>query len=113
MGFVLADKAKQFSNLSPEARKTSILASFSTYFGEQALSPNHYLDHSWAAEPFTQGCYASVFPPHAWTSLGEWVKKPIGRIHWAGTETSSIWNGYVEGAIRSGERVAEEILNLK
>jgi monoamine oxidase len=111
MGFVLADKAKQFSNLSEEDRKASILNSFATYFGEEARNPNHYLDHSWAAEPYTRGCYAGVMPPHAWTSLGEWVKNPIGRIHWAGTETSSVWNGYVEGAIRSGERVAEEILS--
>jgi monoamine oxidase len=111
LGFVLADKAKQFSNLSPEARKASVLESFSKFFGEKALTPNHYLDQSWSIEPFTQGCFAGVFPPHAWTSLGEWVKKPIGRIHWAGTETSSVWNGYVEGAILSGERVANEILN--
>lgn len=112
MGFVLADQAKQFSNLSPEDRKSSILNSFATFFGDEARSPLHYLDHSWAEEEFTGGCYAAVFPTHVWTSLGEWVRQPIGRIHWAGTETATVWNGYMEGAILSGERVAREVLGV-
>ena len=28
-----------------------------------------------------------------------------------GTETSTYWNGYMDGAVRSGERAAKEILN--
>jgi monoamine oxidase len=111
MGFVLADQAKLFSNLNSAERKESILSSFAILFGEQARHPQHYLDHSWAEEEFTRGCYAGVFPTNTWTTLGEWVKKPIGNIHWAGTETSDVWNGYIEGAIRSGERVAKEILD--
>jgi monoamine oxidase len=35
----------------------------------------------------------------------------VGLIHWAGTETSTYWNGYMDGAVRSGERAAKEILN--
>jgi len=31
-------------------------------------------------------------------------------LHWAGTETSTVWTGYMEGAVRSGERAAQEIL---
>jgi monoamine oxidase len=46
----------------------------------------------------------------AWTSLGKALREPVGNIHWAGTETSDVWNGYIDGAIRSGERVAKEIL---
>jgi monoamine oxidase len=33
-------------------------------------------------------------------------------IHWAGTETASVWNGYMEGAVRSGERAAAEVREL-
>jgi Flavin containing amine oxidoreductase len=32
------------------------------------------------------------------------------RIHWAGTETATFWNGYMDGAVRSGERAAKEVL---
>jgi monoamine oxidase len=49
-------------------------------------------------------------PTGAWTAYGDALKPPIGRIHWAGTETASRWMGYIEGAIRSGERVAQEVV---
>jgi len=110
MGFVLANQARDFSTLSAEARRESILKTFATFYGEKALHPIQYLDHSWADEEFTRGCYAGVMPTGAWTSLGKSLRQPVGRIHWAGTETSDIWNGYIDGAIRSGERVAKEIL---
>ncbi len=31
-------------------------------------------------------------------------------VHWAGTETADFWTGYMDGAIRSGERAAAEVL---
>ena len=110
MGFVLGNQAKAFSNLSELERKTSILETFATFYGEKALKPQLYLDHCWADEEFSRGCYAGVMPTGAWTSLGKALREPVGRIHWAGTETSDIWNGYIDGAIRSGERVAKEVL---
>ena len=110
MGFVLANQAKKFSTLSAEARKDSILKTFASFYGEKALHPIEYLDHTWADEEFTRGCYAGIMPTGAWTSLGKALREPVGRIHWAGTETSDIWNGYIDGAIRSGERVAREVL---
>ena len=110
MGFVLGNQAKAFSNLSEEERKTSILDSFAKFYGEKARNPIAYIDHSWAAEAFTRGCYAGLMPTGAWTSLGKALREPVGNIHWAGTETSDVWNGYIDGAIRSGERVVREIL---
>ena len=44
------------------------------------------------------------------TTYGHAIREPVGRIHWAGTETSTYWNGYMDGAIRSGERAAAEVL---
>ena len=38
------------------------------------------------------------------------LRKPVGRIHWAGTETSNYWDGYMDGAVRSGERAAAEVI---
>jgi monoamine oxidase len=43
-------------------------------------------------------------------AYGDQIRQPVGRIHWAGTETSTYWNGYMDGAVRSGERAAAEIL---
>ena len=112
MGFVLGNQAKAFARLTPEERKESVLNSFARFYGEKARNPVQYLDHSWAEEEFTRGCYAGLMPTGAWTSVGKALREPVGNIHWAGTETADIWNGYMEGAIRSGERVAKEILSL-
>lgn len=69
-----------------------------------------YVDKDWAAEPWSAGCYTGVMPPGVLTAYGAALRKPCGRIHWAGTETARIWCGYMEGAIESGERAAEEVL---
>ena len=110
MGFVLGNQAKEFSGLSDEERKQSALHSFATFFGPEALKPVRYLDHSFLNEEWSRGCYAGVMGPGVWTTLGHVLREPVGRIHWAGTETSDVWNGYIDGAVRSGERVANEIL---
>jgi monoamine oxidase len=70
-----------------------------------------YVDRDWSAEPFTRGCYGAHLPPGAWTVYGPALRDPVGRIHWAGTETAERWTGYIDGAIDSGQRVAAEILD--
>jgi monoamine oxidase len=111
MGFVLANQAKDFSKLSEEDKKASILNSFTVLFGDEAKTPIDYLDQSWAEEEFTGGCYAAYMPPGVWTSLGDALRQPFGNIHWAGTETATVWNGYIDGAISAGIRAAKETLN--
>ncbi len=110
MGFVLANQAKRFAELAPGTRQNTVLEEFSRAFGDEARHPLAYLDHTWMDEEFSRGCYAGVMPTGAWTSLGRALRQPCGRIHWAGTETAAVWNGYMEGAVRSGEQVAAEVL---
>ena len=50
--------------------------------------------------------------PGVWTAFGKYLNEPVEHIHWAGTETAAEWNGYMEGAVRSGERAAEEIIRI-
>jgi monoamine oxidase len=70
------------------------------------------VDNDWPSEPWTRGCYGANMGPGVLTTLGPALRAPVGRIHWAGTETSPVWSGYIEGAIRSGERAAAEVLAL-
>jgi monoamine oxidase len=50
-----------------------------------------------------------ILGPGTLTAQGPAIRAPVGRIHWAGTETSTYWNGYMDGAVRSGERAAAEV----
>jgi monoamine oxidase len=97
--------------LPAEGRKTVVIAALERFFGPRAADPIDYIDQNWAAEEWTRGCYGAHLAPGAWTQFGEALRRPCGKVHWAGTETSDVWNGYMEGAIRSGERVAREIID--
>jgi monoamine oxidase len=88
-----------------------VIAALERFFGPRAADPIDYIDQNWAAEEWTRGCYGAHLAPGAWTQFGEALRRPCGKVHWAGTETSDVWNGYMEGAIRSGERVAREIID--
>lgn len=94
---------------TPEQRRTAVAAVLAQLFGEQARHPIAYLEKDWSAEPWTRGCYGAHLPPGAWTQVGAALRTPVGRIHWAGTETAVRWCGYIDGAISSGERAAAEV----
>ncbi len=110
IGFLEGDQARAFSRQSVSARRKAVLGSFAAYFGDRALKPKSYTDKDWSAEEWTRGCYVGFAPPGVLTAYGEALRDPVGRIHWAGTETATIWNGYMDGAVQSGQRAAREVL---
>jgi monoamine oxidase len=110
VGFAEGNLARALFSLSSEQRKAEVLASLARYFGSAALNPTGYADMVWATEAFTLGAYGSFNPPGVLTSLGAAVQGAAGRLHFAGADYSPQWPGYMEGAIRSGAAVAEEVL---
>jgi monoamine oxidase len=109
LGFLEGSRAREYTRVSQDERRDAVVGTFARLFGKRAASPERYLDKSWAEDEWSRGCYGCSMPPGAWTAYGDALKAPTGRIHWAGTETASRWMGYIEGAIRSGERVAAEV----
>jgi monoamine oxidase len=109
LGFIEGDEARVWSARSASDRQAAVIDSLVRYFGSQAASPTGYLEHDWSADPWTRGCYAGFLPPGVLSMYGPALRAPIGRIHWAGTETAEEWNGYMDGAVRSGERAAAEV----
>ncbi|HVB25128.1 MAG TPA: flavin monoamine oxidase family protein [Ktedonobacteraceae bacterium] len=110
MGFIEGNEGRYWGQHSVEERRTAVLACLVRYFGEQAGNPYEYIEQNWADEEYSRGCYVGYMPPGVMTAYGKALREPIGRIHWAGTETALVWNGYMSGAVESGERVAAEIL---
>jgi monoamine oxidase len=110
LGFLEGDRARQFTRVSADERRDAVVGTFARIFGKRAASPERYVDKSWADEEWTRGCYGCYLPTGGWTTYGDAIREPIGCIHWAGTETASRWMGYIDGAIRSGERAAAEVL---
>jgi monoamine oxidase len=94
---------------TPAARRTAIVDGLRRMFGDRARQVIDYVECDWATVPTIAGC-VSPLPPGVLTGYGPALTAPVGRIHWAGTETSAIWNGYMDGAVRAGQRVAGEIV---
>jgi monoamine oxidase len=108
VGFLEGRHADFASKLSPEERRRTVLADLVAYFGESAANPIAYLERDWAAEEYTRGCYGAFAAPMTLTRFGPALRTPIGPLHWAGTETATVWAGYIDGAIQSGQRSADE-----
>ena len=110
VGFIEGEQARTWARRNRADRGAGILGCLSDYFGERAGRPRELLERSWADEEYSGGCYAGYFPPGVWTSFGQALREPIGRLHWAGTETATAWTAYMEGAVQSGQRAADEVL---
>src|SRR6202167_2603285 len=110
LGFLEGDGARRLGRAEPGVRRQPVLDSFVRYFGPKAAHPVEFVELDWQAEPWSGGCYGTLFGPNVWTRYGHALRTPAGPVHWAGTETASVWAGYMDGAIRSGQRAAAEVL---
>jgi monoamine oxidase len=110
LGFVEGRHARALERLDAAERRAAVLACFERFFGSAAAAPVDYLESPWSEDPWTRGCYAGYMTPGGWTSHGAALRQPVGRIHWAGSETATRWIGFMDGAVSAGQRAAREIL---
>jgi monoamine oxidase len=109
LGFVVGEEARRIGTMPLAARRRLVLDAFVRLFGPRAGRPTELIEHNWSEEVWTRGCYAGYMPSGVWSDYGEALRTPFRRIHWAGTETSEVFMGYMDGAVRSGERAAREV----
>ncbi len=105
--FVVGDRYGRWRPMSEGDRRAAVLSDLAAYFGNEALSPTTYDEADWPGDPWAGGGYAAFMPPGVWTSFGEALTAPVGRIYWAGAEIADRWPGFFEGAVRTGEAAAE------
>ncbi|KAL2099953.1 hypothetical protein ACEWY4_004347 [Coilia grayii] len=110
VGFIAGLQAYDWSSRKLEERRDAVVASLVRYLGPEASSFIHYVEKDWAQEAYSGGCPVNVMVPGMLTYFHPSLRRPFGRIHWAGTETATKWCGYMSGAIQSGHRVALEVL---
>jgi len=110
LGFLEGAEARRWSIEPAADRRRAVLDCLARLFGPTARSPVDYVEQDWSAEEWTRGCYGAHLAPGVWTQFGPVLRAPVGRIHWAGAETATVWSGYMDGAAQSGERAAAEIL---
>ena len=109
MGFFEGTEADSLAHRSLETRRRAFVESAVRAFGAEATEPLDYLERDWSAEQYTRGCHGAHFAPGIWTSNGPILAAPDGCLYWAGAEYSTRFNGYMEGAVRSGEEIAATV----
>jgi monoamine oxidase len=109
-GFVGGSAYAPWGGLPTDQRRAQVLESFATFVGDQARAPKDYFEQDWTKERWTRGCPVAHVAPGVLTKYGPWLRRSVGKVHFAGTETADYWLGYMDGAVRSGERAAREVL---
>jgi len=69
------------------------------------------VEKDWSKEEYIRGGYESYLVPGAMTQFYQTIKEPFDRIHFAGTETSTHWYGYMNGGIQAGQRASKEVID--
>jgi monoamine oxidase len=111
LGFIGGTEARKWTPRSPDERKKAVLDQLQQFFDDtQAQNVTAVYEKDWPADRWAIGCPVGVMAPGTLLDFGPALKDPVGKIHWAGTETSDYWAGYMDGAVRSGERAASEAL---
>jgi putrescine oxidase len=111
VGFVSDEKADRLLELDATERRRRILGSLAAYYGPEALDPVVYYESDWAAEEWTQGAYAASFDLGGLTRYGALQLEPVGPIRFGSSDLAGLGYQHVDGAIRVGERLAEEIVS--
>lgn len=113
LAFVTGTPARDWSDRPVAEREAEVVGLLRRWFGEPAASPRWTLSQDWTTEPWAGGCPITQFPPGTLSVFGAALRRPVGRVHWAGTETARRCGGFLEGAIEAGLRAADEVLTAQ
>ena len=100
---------RELDSLTPERCQEKVISDYVRYFGSKAANPSKFVLHRWDLEDWLRGGPFAVSPPNVLAPFGEAMTQPVNGLYFAGSETSEYWTGYIDGAVRSGHRVAREI----
>lgn len=99
--------------LSFEARRAAVQDQLVVYFGQEARHWLAYGDTLWGADPFTNVAHLPELMPHQNNGHPAFSASLFdGRLIVSGSEAAAMYAGYMEGAVRAGERAAETIVAL-
>jgi monoamine oxidase len=108
--FTFGPVASRLDALESRERRPAVLDALVNRFGPRAANPVDFVETPWFEQEWTRGCSFAHFAPNTFARYGRLIREPFGRVHWAGTETATVSHGAMDGAVRSGDRAAAEVL---
>ena len=117
MGFILSNQMTQYQELTKLERQELVLKQYYNIFNKDDRVFNEfigYFEMEWNKEKYSQGCYVGSFNCNVMSQeYYKILRKPKdNKIYFSGTELATKWQGYMDGAIQSGEMTANKIANI-
>ncbi|USW55831.1 Putative flavin amine oxidase, YjgF/YER057c/UK114 family, RutC-like superfamily [Septoria linicola] len=112
--FVAGTPGQEWSRHDQPERERQILEQIAAVYEYPAAKHElvEFVTLPWSDEEWTgYGCPSPALPPGVLEVAGHAIRDSVRDVHFVGTETSDVWKGYMEGAVRSGERGAEEVID--
>lgn len=116
--FIVGDSGRRWSKWSAAERRTRVTEQFDSFFGAAARDvgvnvppPVNVIEKEWIKDTWAMGAPSPVMRPGTLVgAAGKALRAPWKDVHFVGTETALVWKGYMEGAVRSGIRGAQEVI---
>ncbi|EWY81966.1 monoamine oxidase [Fusarium oxysporum NRRL 32931] len=114
--FMGSDPGRSWSLLSTKDREEALVKQIGKLFDSPDEAASEFIEmvtYEWAKDKYSGwGCPCASLTPGVLDTIGaDSLRKPCGGLHFAGTETAVEWKGYMEGAVESGERAADEVIH--
>ena len=108
--FSCGNPAVEWQDQEYEVRKNEVINALVRYFGLEASDYIDYYEKNWNSELYGGGCpNISVVASGTMHEYARATREPFLNLHICGTESATQWQGYMDGAIESGIRVANEV----
>lgn len=113
--FMVGEPGRAWAQLPPAERERTLLTQIGKLFEHKPEDVRkgfaEMVSYEWAGDEFAGwGCPCVSLSPGVLDTVGSTLREPVGDVYFVGTETAGEWKGYMEGAVRSGERGASEVV---
>lgn len=114
--FMVGPPGQAWAALPENERTDRLLEQISHIYADRATVAANFVEilkYDWSDDEWAgYGCPCASLTPGVLEAAGpDALREQVGNLHFAGTETAGDWKGYMEGAVRSGERAAQEVIS--
>lgn len=107
IAYSIGEKAAMNANYAQDYAVDDALRCLGSHFGNLKPLLKNQLNYYWGNDALSRGAYA-IYGVGQWFSLRPVLQQPFGNVHFAGEHLAD-WQGFMEGAIQTGEEAAEQI----
>ena len=108
ISYTIGDKADVIYRQNEKFKKNVIVESLKPAFGDVSDKIMKQMTYNWGVDEYSKGAYA-LYKINQWYTVMPTLKSKFKNVYFAGEHLAD-WQGFMEGAINTGEEAADEII---